>query len=57
MHCMTVSLAARVARGSEPCGGEERALAMLADAGFEPVSVHRIEGDIQNNYYVAHPAA
>jgi ubiquinone/menaquinone biosynthesis C-methylase UbiE len=56
MHCMTVSLAA----GGEGLGtmwGEEKALAMLAEAGFEPVSVHQIEGDIQNNYYVARPPA
>jgi 2-polyprenyl-3-methyl-5-hydroxy-6-metoxy-1,4-benzoquinol methylase len=56
MHCMTVSLAA----GGDGLGtmwGEEKALAMLADAGFDPVTVHRIDGDIQNNYYVAHPAA
>ena len=55
MHCMTVSLAA----GGEGLGtmwGEEKALEMLGDAGFESVTVRRVEGDIQNNYYVAHPA-
>jgi 2-polyprenyl-3-methyl-5-hydroxy-6-metoxy-1,4-benzoquinol methylase len=56
MHCMTVSLAA----GGEGLGtmwGEEKALTMLSAAGFDPVTVHRIAGDIQNNYYVGHPAS
>jgi SAM-dependent methyltransferase len=56
MHCMTVSLAS----GGEGLGtmwGEELALSMLAEARFDPVTVHRIDGDIQNNYYVAHPTA
>jgi 2-polyprenyl-3-methyl-5-hydroxy-6-metoxy-1,4-benzoquinol methylase len=55
MHCMTVSLAA----GGEGLGtmwGEEKALEMLAEAGFGSVDVERLEGDIQNNYYVARPA-
>jgi 2-polyprenyl-3-methyl-5-hydroxy-6-metoxy-1,4-benzoquinol methylase len=56
MHCMTVSLAS----GGDGLGtmwGEETALRMLAEANFHPVTTHRIDGDIQNNYYIAHPAA
>lgn len=54
MHCMTVSLAA----GGDGLGamwGEERALEMLADAGFENISVTRLPHDIQNVYFVAYP--
>jgi hypothetical protein len=36
--------------------GEEVALRMLKEAGFDPVDVRTVEGDIFNNYYVAHPA-
>lgn len=53
LHCMTVSLAA----GGDGLGamwGEEKALEMLAEAGFAKVSVHRLAHDIQNQYYVAH---
>ena len=56
MHCMTVSLA----EGGEGLGtmwGEEKALEMLDEAGFGAVDVRRLEGDIQNSYYVARPAA
>ncbi|MFW6201870.1 MAG: methyltransferase domain-containing protein [Gemmatimonadota bacterium] len=52
MHCMTVSLA----QGGEGLGtmwGRERALEMLERAGFDEVEVHRLEHDIQNDYYVA----
>ena len=52
MHCMTVSLAQGGA-GLGTVWGEEKALPMLAEAGFVDVSVRRLEGDIQNNYYVA----
>jgi SAM-dependent methyltransferase len=55
MHCMTVSLAAGGV-GLGTMWGEEKALEMLAEAGFAPVKVERLEGDIQNNYYVANPA-
>jgi SAM-dependent methyltransferase len=51
MHCMTVSLAA----GGEGLGamwGEEKARELLADAGFGRVTVHHLEHDIQNYYYV-----
>lgn len=51
-HCMTVSLAL----GGEGLGtvwGEQMARELLAEAGFTDVRVARVEGDIQNNYYVA----
>jgi ubiquinone/menaquinone biosynthesis C-methylase UbiE len=51
MHCMTVSLA----QGGEGLGavwGEQKALQMLAEAGFTSVEVKRVEGDIFNNYYI-----
>ena len=52
MHCMTVSLAQGGA-GLGAVWGEERALQMLAEAGFAYVAVHRLTGDLMNNYYVA----
>lgn len=51
-YCMTTSLAA----GGEGLGtlwGEQAALELLREAGFEQVTVERIEGDILNSYYVA----
>jgi 2-polyprenyl-3-methyl-5-hydroxy-6-metoxy-1,4-benzoquinol methylase len=56
MHCMTVSLAQGGA-GLGTMWGEERARAMLADAGFGEVSVHTLPHDIQNCFYVVHPTA
>ncbi|WP_129139330.1 class I SAM-dependent methyltransferase [Modicisalibacter coralii] len=50
-HCMTVSLA----QGGEGLGtmwGRERAQALFAEAGFTTVSVHQLEHDIQNDYFV-----
>jgi 2-polyprenyl-3-methyl-5-hydroxy-6-metoxy-1,4-benzoquinol methylase len=52
MHCMTVSLA----QGGDGLGtvwGEEKALDMLADAGFANVKLSRLPHDIINSYYVA----
>ena len=52
MHCMTVSLA----YGGEGLGlmsGEEKALQMLAEAGFSRVEVKQFPHDIENNYYIA----
>lgn len=52
MHCMTVSLAL----GGDGLGaawGEELALSMLREAGFEEIEVRTVEGDILNNYYIA----
>ncbi|WP_455222520.1 class I SAM-dependent methyltransferase [Kaarinaea lacus] len=51
MHCMTVSLA----QGGEGLGamwGQEKAKQMLAEAGFTEVSIHQLEHDFQNDYYV-----
>jgi SAM-dependent methyltransferase len=52
MHCMTVSLASHGA-GLGTVWGEQKALEMLAAAGFKDVEVRRVEGDILNNYYIA----
>lgn len=52
MHCMTVSLA----QGGEGLGamwGRERALDLLQKAGFEDIQVHRLEHDVQNDYFIA----
>jgi 2-polyprenyl-3-methyl-5-hydroxy-6-metoxy-1,4-benzoquinol methylase len=52
LHCMTVSLAL----GGEGLGaawGEEKALELLAEAGFRQVEVQRLPHDILNNYYMA----
>lgn len=54
MHCMTVSLALG-GKGLGTVWGRELALAMLVDAGFGRVDVKQVEGDILNNYYIAHP--
>ncbi|MCK6478724.1 MAG: methyltransferase domain-containing protein [Planctomycetes bacterium] len=54
MHCMTVSLA----QGGDGLGamwGRERAGAMLAEAGFGSYTVHRLEHDVQNAYWVVRP--
>lgn len=51
MHCMSVSLA----QGGEGLGtmwGRERAQEMLDEAGFSHVEIHRLEHDIQNDWYV-----
>lgn len=53
MHCMTVSLALNGA-GLGTAWGEQRALAMLREAGFASVEVHRLgPDDPLNNYYLA----
>jgi 2-polyprenyl-3-methyl-5-hydroxy-6-metoxy-1,4-benzoquinol methylase len=52
MHCMTVSLAVDGA-GLGAVWGEETAVAMVRDAGFDRIAVHRLPHDFQNNYYVA----
>lgn len=51
MHCMTVSLA----QGGEGLGamwGEEKTREYLEKAGFRSVRTHRLDHDIQNNWYV-----
>jgi SAM-dependent methyltransferase len=52
MHCMTVSLALDGA-GLGAVWGEQKALEMLAAAGFDDPRVETVEGDIGNNYYIA----
>lgn len=52
MHCMCVSLA-HGGPGLGAAWGRERALAMLADAGFGDVRVHELPHDIINYYYIA----
>lgn len=52
MHCMTVSLAEN-GDGLGAMWGEEKALEMLAEAGFAKVAMHHLAHDIQNQYYVA----
>ena len=52
MHCMTVSLAYDGA-GLGAVWGEQKALAMLADAGFSTVRTEHVEGDPVNVTYVA----
>jgi len=52
MHCMTVSLSL----GGEGLGtawGEEKALALLAQASLNLVEVKQLPHDIINNYYIA----
>lgn len=52
MHCMSVSLGLDGA-GLGTCWGQQLATSMLADAGFGDVTVHEIESDPINNYYIA----
>lgn len=50
MHCMTVSLAYNGA-GLGAMWGQEKALEMLAEAGFTNVQIKHLAHDIQNDYY------
>jgi SAM-dependent methyltransferase len=52
MHCMTVSLSAGGA-GLGTMWGHQLATTMLADAGFDQVSVCGVETDPFNHYYIA----
>jgi SAM-dependent methyltransferase len=52
MHCMTVSLALD-GEGLGTMWGEEKALELLAEAGFTKVRVEQLSHDIQNSYYIA----
>lgn len=52
MHCMTVSLAQGGA-GLGTMWGKQKALEMLAEAGFTNIEVHQLPHDVQNYYYVA----
>lgn len=52
MHCMTVSLA----QGGEGLGaawGEEKALELLTEAGFNDVEIQQLSHDFVNSYYIA----
>jgi hypothetical protein len=49
---MTVSLAL-AGEGLGAMWGEQKALQMLADAGFTSVEVKGIESDLFNHYYIA----
>lgn len=51
MHCMSVSLA-QGGMGLGAAWGQEKALEMLADAGFANVEVRQLPHDILNNYYI-----
>ena len=51
LHCMSVSLA-QGGMGLGAAWGEEKALEMLAEAGFHQVGVHQLPHDMQNNYYL-----
>jgi len=50
MHCMTVSLAQGGA-GLGTMWGEELALSMLEEAGFDQINVNQLDHDFQNNFY------
>lgn len=51
MHCMTVSLAYG-GMGLGAMWGQEKALQMLAEAGFKQVEIKQLAHDFQNNYYI-----
>lgn len=53
LHCMTVSLSENGA-GLGTAWGREQASALLADAGFAPVTIRDLESDPLNCLYVAH---
>ncbi len=55
LHCMTVSLALD-GTGLGTMWGEQKALAMLGEAGFSQVEVQRLAEDPLNNYYLARKA-
>ncbi|MBX3177094.1 MAG: methyltransferase domain-containing protein [Candidatus Hydrogenedentes bacterium] len=51
MHCMTVSLA-QGGMGLGAVWGVQRAEAMLREAGFTSIEIHRFPHDVQNCYFV-----
>jgi 2-polyprenyl-3-methyl-5-hydroxy-6-metoxy-1,4-benzoquinol methylase len=53
MHCMTVSLAYG-GMGLGAMWGQEKALEMLAEAGFKRVDIKRLSHDFQNDYYIVY---
>jgi SAM-dependent methyltransferase len=54
-HCMTVSLA-NDGPGLGTMWGEQTALLVLREGGFEDVTIERVEADILNQYYIARKA-
>lgn len=52
MHCMTVSLA-QGGLGVGAAWGEEMTIEFIKKAGFQTVTRHALEHDIQNYYYIA----
>jgi ubiquinone/menaquinone biosynthesis C-methylase UbiE len=52
LHCTSVSLAQGGA-GLGAMWGRQTATKMLREAGFREVTIHRLEHDVQNDYYVA----
>jgi SAM-dependent methyltransferase len=52
LHCMTVSLAYD-GEGLGTMWGEQKALELLAEAGFGQVDVESVQGDIFNSFYIA----
>lgn len=51
LHCMTVSLATG-GMGLGAMWGREKALQMLADAGFTQIEIKELAHDFQNDYYI-----
>lgn len=51
MHCMSVSLA-QGGPGLGAMWGQEKARAMLLEAGFSKIEIKRLSHDFQNNYYI-----
>ncbi len=51
MHCMSVSLAQN-GDGLGAMWGREKAQELLKKAGFEDIEIHRLDHDIQNDYYL-----
>ena len=52
LHCMTVSLAYD-GEGLGTMWGKQKALELLAEAGFGQVEVESVQGDIFNSFYIA----
>lgn len=53
MHCMSVSLS----QGGDGLGamwGRQKAQKLLTEAGFNKIEIHRLDHDVQNDYYVLH---
>jgi SAM-dependent methyltransferase len=55
MHCMTVSLAYDGV-GLGAMWGVQQARELFRTAGFDEVTIHTVEGDVMNNYYVCRKA-